>query len=184
MAGISDIHNPWRDSLLPASFRNALFHVETSTRAGGRRTVVHQYPKRNIPYAEDMGRDASRWSFTGYVIHGDHGFPGNILTQVAALNSALDADDAGLLQHPLLGTMLVMCERWSYRDQRERGGYFEYDMQFVEAGAPAMQAMGDAAGNLTSQAGAAENQGVASINSSTGVLAGGAPLGQGGIGHA
>jgi prophage DNA circulation protein len=167
MAAISDIHNVWRDSLVPASFRGALFHVETSSRMGGRRTVVHQYPKRNVPYSEDMGREATRWQFSGYLIHGDRGFPGNVLTQVAALNAALDADDAGLLIHPQIGTMLVMCERWAYQDSRERGGFFEYDMQFIEAGAPALQGFADAQSQMLNQAGTAEDTGVSSINTST-----------------
>jgi prophage DNA circulation protein len=119
-----------------------------------------------------MGREAIRWNFTGYLIHGDHGFPGNVLTQVAALIGALEADDAGILVHPQIGSMLVMCERYSYSDKRERGGYFEFDMQFIEAGSPATQGAGDAQGNLTDQAGAAENQGVSGINNATTGLSG------------
>ena len=71
MGQISDITNPWRTLLLsaPASFRGIAFHVESGTLSGGRRTVVHEYPKRNDPYAEDMGRHASRWSLTGYLIY-------------------------------------------------------------------------------------------------------------------
>ena len=49
MGSIRDVHNVWRDNLVPASFRGAVFHVEASSRAGGRRTVVHEYPKRKTP---------------------------------------------------------------------------------------------------------------------------------------
>ena len=185
MASIRDIRNVWRDNLIPASFRGALFHVEVSSRSSGRRTVVHQYPKRNDPYSEDMGREAVRWQFTGYLIHGDRGFPGNVLTQVAALIAACEADDAGVLVHPTLGTMLVMCERYSYGDKRQQGGYFEFDMQFVEAGKPAMMGSSDATSSLSNAAGGAESTAVSGTNSATsGVLAGGKPLGQGGIGSA
>jgi len=170
MAAISDIRNVWRDSLVPASFRGALFHVETSSRMGGRRTVVHQYPKRNIPYSEDMGREATRWQFSGYLIHGDRGFPGNLLTQIAQLNAALDSDDAGLLIHPMIGTMLVMCERWSYSDSRQKGGFVEYEMQFIEAGQPAMQGFADAQSQMMDMAGTAETTGVSSINTATSSL--------------
>jgi prophage DNA circulation protein len=170
MASIRDIHNVWRDALIPASFRGALFHVENSSRGGGRRMVVHQYPKRNVPYAEDMGREATRWNFSGYLIHGDYGFPGNVLQQVAALNSALDDDDAGLLIHPLLGSMLVMCERWSYSDKRQTGGFFEYDMQFIEAGAPALQGFIDATANLLQQSGNAEQTAKQSTDTATKAL--------------
>ena len=186
MAAISDIRNVWRDNLIPASFRGAIFHVEVSSRSSGRRTVLHQYPKRNLPYAEDMGREAVRWQFTGYLILRDKGIGGNLLTQIAALIGALEADDAGILVHPTLGTMLVMCERYSYGDKRQQGGYVEFDMQFVEAGSPAMTGFADAGSQMTNSASAAENTGVSSINSATsgGVLPGGKPLGQGGIGSA
>jgi prophage DNA circulation protein len=60
LSQISNIHNPWRDVLLsqPASFRGVIFHVETGGKSSGRRTVTHEYPKRDDPYAEDMGRVA------------------------------------------------------------------------------------------------------------------------------
>lgn len=167
MASIRDIHNVVRDSLVIASFRGAQFHTETTGRRSGRRTVVHEYPKRNIPYAEDMGRSAVKWSFTGYLILGDKGLPGNVMTQVAQLIGALEADDAGFLIHPILGAMLVMCENYSYSDKRTAGGYFEFDMQFVEAGSPAMIPMFDAGSNLTNSASAAETSSAANIASDT-----------------
>jgi prophage DNA circulation protein len=167
MGSIRDIHNVVRDSLVIASFRGAQFHTETTGRRSGRRTVVHEYPKRNVPYAEDMGRSAIKWSFTGYLILRDKGIPGDVLSQVADLISALESDDAGYLIHPLLGGMLVMCENYSYSDKRTAGGYFEFDMQFVEAGTPAMMVMMDALGSLTNSAGAAENIAVAQIKTDT-----------------
>ena len=55
MGSIRDIHNVWRDNLVPASFRGAVFHVESSSRASGRRTVLHQYPKRNSTLCRGHG---------------------------------------------------------------------------------------------------------------------------------
>ena len=172
MASIRSIHNVWRDSLVIASFRGAQFHTETSGRKSGRRVVVHEYPKRNVPYSEDMGRSAVKWSFSGYLIHGDRGLPGNVLSQVAQLIGALEADDAGFLIHPQIGAMLVMCDNYSYSDKRTAGGYFEFDMQFVEAGSPAMIPMMDAGAGLTDSAGAAESSAASNINSGTSSLQG------------
>jgi len=166
MASIRDIHNVWRDNLVPASFRGAVFHVESSSRASGRRTVVHQYPKRNQPYSEDMGREVVRWNFTGYLILRDKGIGGNLLSQIGNLLGALEADEAGMLIHPTLGAMLVMCERYSYSDKRTAGGYVEFDMQFVEAGSPAMMPSIDIGSNLSSSAGAAESSAASSMSSS------------------
>lgn len=176
MASIRDIHNAWRDSLVIASFRGAQFHTETSGRRSGRRVVIHQYPKRNTPYSEDMGREAVKWSFTGYVIQGDKGIPGNVLSQVDDLINALEADDAGYLIHPLLGGMLVMCDNYSYADKRTAGGYFEFDMQFVEAGTPAGMPGIDAGGQLSSAASSAENSAAGNIKADTGSLQGSSGL--------
>jgi prophage DNA circulation protein len=170
MGSIRDIHNEFRDNLVPASFRGAVFHIETSTRASGRRVVVHQYPKRNTDYAEDMGREVVRWTFTGYLIIGDRGIGGGFLGSIANLISALEADDAGILVHPTLGTMLVMCERYSYSDKRTAGGYVEFDMQFVEAGSPAMMPMMDGGAMLVQSAGGAETSAMAAIQTNTASL--------------
>lgn len=157
MGAIIDIHNEWRDSLRLASFRGVYFHVETSGRQSGRRTVTHQFPKRNLPYAEDMGREAVHWSFTAYVLlhdtklnHGDNKVYSGLLAQRNALVQALEEDGPGELIHPSLsfnytggregssqgGPMMAMCERYSVSESRQKGGYYEFDMQFVEAGLP------------------------------------------------
>ena len=168
MGSIRDIRNVWRDNLVIASFRGAPFHVENSTRASGRRTVVHEYPKRNSPYSEDMGRHAIRWTFTAYLILRDKGLPGNLLSQMAMLISALEADDAGMLIHPILGTMLCMCDRYSYSDNRQRGGYVEFDMSFVEAGSPVMSmSFSDAGSTLDNATSAAENNAASAIKEGT-----------------
>ena len=139
MSQISDIRNPWRDILLgePASFRGIIFNVETGARSSGRRGVVHEYPKRNDPYAEDMGRMARRFQFSGYLIYR----PGNPIyeytSQRKKLYEALESDDIGRLVHPVFvpGGMQALCERYSMTEARERGGYTTFEMQFVEAGA-------------------------------------------------
>jgi prophage DNA circulation protein len=180
MGSIRDVHNVWRDSLVPASFRGAVFHVETSGRASGRRVVLHQYPKRNDPYAEDMGREAIRWTFSGYLIHGDRGIGGNLLSQIAQLQRALEADEAGMLMHPMLGAMLVMCEKYSYTDSRTKGGYVEFDMQFVEAGTPGMAGAADQGSALSQSATSAENTSSGALSSdlgSSGLTSSGAPAG-------
>jgi hypothetical protein len=68
MATIRDIRNPWRDALLPAMYDGVPFFCDSGGRETGRRAVVHEYPKRDTPYAEDMGRRAIQYSVRGYVI--------------------------------------------------------------------------------------------------------------------
>jgi prophage DNA circulation protein len=137
MTAISDFHNPWRDMLKQqASFRGVIFHVETGARLSGRRTVVHEYPKRNDPYAEDMGRAARRFHFQGYLIYRPSNALYEYTSQRYALYSALENDDPGRLVHPVFcpGGWMVMCERFTMLENRTRGGFTEFEMQFVEAG--------------------------------------------------
>lgn len=162
MGQISDIRNPWRDLLVstPASFRGVIFHVETGARNSGRRTVTHEYPKRDLPYAEDMGRHARRFNLTGYLIYRPSNPLYQYTTQRMRLFNALEQNDAGALIHPVFaaGGMLVMCERYSMTESRERGGYTTFEMTFVEAGQPGnSQTAVDTNGNVASSAAAVEN---------------------------
>jgi hypothetical protein len=68
MTTIRDIHNPWRDALLPAMFDGCPFFCEAGSQSGGRRIVTHQFPKRDMPYSEDMGRRATEFQVRGYCI--------------------------------------------------------------------------------------------------------------------
>lgn len=49
----------WTDRLQPASFRGVAFKVDGDDLQIGRRTVVHEYPGRDTPSVEDMGRDGN-----------------------------------------------------------------------------------------------------------------------------
>jgi prophage DNA circulation protein len=139
MGVITDIRAPWRMRLVPASFRRVQYHVEQQARSAGRRVAVHEYPKRDKPYSEDMGRHAIRYQVVGYVIGPSYHI------QKSALIAALDAEDAGPLVDPYLpindylgysGPVLFVCERYSVTEARERGGYAAFEMLFVEAGEP------------------------------------------------
>jgi hypothetical protein len=154
MSQISDFRNPWRTVLLsqPASFRDVMFHVENGGRSSGRRTVVHEYPKRNEPYAEDMGRHARRFQFSGYLVY----FPGSqggsdssvrydYVDQRTRLFEALEKDGAGMLVHPVFcpNGLRAMCERFTMLESRERGGFTQFEMQFVEEGKATNSAGGE-----------------------------------------
>jgi len=134
----------WRGKLMPARFRNARFHVDSAVRESGRRIVPHEYPKKDIPYAEDMGRRAREFSIRGYIIvyPRDVGGEGNELkkrdytTARDALITALETDGPSTLQLPLLGIMEVACTRYRITEENRAGGYCSFDMSFVEYGKP------------------------------------------------
>ena len=139
MSSIVDIHNAWRDALLPASYKGAEFHVEAMSEDLGRRLVVHEFPKRERPYTEDMGKRAFGYTLRGYVIQyvrdtnyslyqRDYRIARDLLRNV------LDQGGPGRLQLPSLPSVIVACDRYRMVEEQRLGGYCTFDMQFVEQG--------------------------------------------------
>ena len=51
-----------------ASFRGVPFRTTDSDTGVGRRNEVHEYPMRDLPYADDLGRRAREFQVNGYVV--------------------------------------------------------------------------------------------------------------------
>ena len=118
----------WRDSLRPASFRSVPFKTEAGAKVGGRRGQTFEFPKRDDPSDEDIGRRAKRFSISGYLIGPDHNIQADLLER------ALDAEGPGQLVTMLSGTMRVRVETYTRTERRQEGGVTSFDMVFVEAG--------------------------------------------------
>lgn len=118
----------WRDTLQPASFRGVSFKVESHDSQFGRRTVTHEYPQRDKPYVEDLGRAARKIKVDGYVVGS------NYTVARDALIEACEQGGPGTLVHPYLGTMTVVCEGLTVRERKDEGGMAAITMSFVEAG--------------------------------------------------
>lgn len=149
----------WRARLRPASFRGAQFKIEASSRRGGRRVAFHEFPKRDDPYAEDMGRRGRRFQVTGYIVGENYMLARDMLIR------ACEQEGPGMLIFDRLGEFLVVCEQYGVSETRERGGICEFDLVFLEAGVPPSYA---GAGAATQQG--ATNAGNAAAAASTGAL--------------
>src|ERR1035437_3363281 len=107
----------WKLNLQPASYNGVEFKVDVNTRASGRRIANHEYPKRDIPYAEDMGRKSRRFTVTGYVIGPTY------TDQRDALIDQLDLDGNGQLILPTglarSGENAVTVDQYSVSERRE-----------------------------------------------------------------
>jgi DNA circularisation protein N-terminus len=131
----------WRGRWMPARFRNARFHVDSGVRESGRRIVPHEYPKKDVPYAEDMGRRAREFTVRGYIVAYPRDGEGdlqkkNYIPARDALIEALEGEDPATLQLPLLGITTVRCTRYRVTEENRAGGYCVFDMSFVEYGKP------------------------------------------------
>jgi hypothetical protein len=118
----------WRTQLRPASFRGARFFVDTVNFETGRRWADHEYPARNTPFAEDLGRSQRVWRFTGYTIGDD------FLAARDRLVAACEEDGPGELVHPTLGTVQAACRVITATEERERGRFCSLAFEFAEAG--------------------------------------------------
>lgn len=94
-------------TLYEASFRGVPFHVTKVDLTVGRRTVTHEYPQRDKPYVEDIGRATRKLTFTAFVVGDDY------IQQVQRLIGAIETPGEGLLVHPHLGEMRCCLEQAS-----------------------------------------------------------------------
>lgn len=121
--------------VLPAAFRGAPFAVLNSDVGGGRRVALHQYPGRDDPWAEDMGRAARRWRFRGFIVDGDVVFLGGpIQLQRALLIAALEASGPGLLLHPTLGAVQASVAGFTVGEATDASRMSSVEIEFIEAG--------------------------------------------------
>lgn len=119
----------WKDRLQDASFRGVPFKVEEESAGTGRRVETHEYPNRDKPYTEDLGKVTFRPSITAYVV-GDDCFD-----QRDRLIDALNKPGPGTLVHPTYGELKV-CVDGEVRvsTSKSEGRIVRFDLKFVEAG--------------------------------------------------
>lgn len=84
-----------------ASFRGVPFEVTSSNLSIGRRTQTFEYPQRDDPFAEDMGRSKRTIRITAFVVGYDY------IARMKRLIAACEKPGSGRLIHPWLGSMEV-----------------------------------------------------------------------------
>lgn len=115
-----------------ASFRGVPFFVESSERSGGRRVVVHEFPLRDDPFVEDLGRRARKFRIDGYVLGADY-----VAQRDRLLAAIEDEEGPGQLIHPYHGLRSAIGETVSVRETRADGGMAIISVEFCEAPAQA-----------------------------------------------
>lgn len=118
----------WQDQLRTGSWRGVAFNTESADLQGGRRVVAHEFPQRDEPFAEDLGRAVRRWSVECLVIGAGY------MAQRDRLIAALEARGPGTLVHPYHGEKTVLVESFSQSESTDEGGIARFSIQFVEAG--------------------------------------------------
>nr|WP_321266790.1 DNA circularization N-terminal domain-containing protein [Alcaligenes faecalis] len=127
----------WRTRLDPelrGSYRGASFWVQRSSTKGGRRWLIHEYPRRDKPYSEDMGRRAKEWRLTFFTA-GD-----NYDRERDKLIKAFDEPGAATLMHPYLGTFQAVASEVTWEESYADGGTCTFQVTFNESGEEAYPA--------------------------------------------
>jgi prophage DNA circulation protein len=139
MTNIFNLPSVWRAKMLPASLNGARFYCEANSRESGRRIVEHEFPKKDLPYGEDMGRHAREFTVRGYCIvypfdsgDGLHQMDYTIVRD--ALLATLEIEGPLQLQLPTQPSQMVVCPRYRLTEEERFGGYCVIDMTFQEYG--------------------------------------------------
>ena len=118
----------WRDRLQAGQFRDAPFHTEEAKGKLGRRVAVHEYPKKEDHYPEDMGKKAKPETLVLFVVGDDYDLARDKLFK------ALDKPGPGTLVHPYLGTLQIQVMDVDWVIRSGKGGYCQFTVEYVRAG--------------------------------------------------
>jgi prophage DNA circulation protein len=115
------------DDLRPASFRGVEFFVTSDKGEYGRRDVIHEYPMRDDPYIEDMGKKATKFHVSAYLFGDDW------VSKKDALVAACTARGPAILQLPTEAPVMVACPSLSVSRSKDECGFYSVTMEFIVA---------------------------------------------------
>lgn len=95
-------------TLREASYEGIRFDVDSATLSFGRRTVTHEFPQRDAPYVEDLGKATRQFSIQGFIVGDD--FIDRSKRLIDKIESQVGTDrraNHGKLVHPWLGSLEV-----------------------------------------------------------------------------
>lgn len=95
-------------TLRKASYEGIQFEVDSATLSFGRRTVTHEFPQRDAPYVEDLGKATRQFSIQGFIVGDD--FIDRSKRLIDKIESQVGTDrraNHGKLVHPWLGSLEV-----------------------------------------------------------------------------
>lgn len=122
------VFRDWQHTLRRASYGGASFFVETDKIETGRRLVIHEFPLKDVPYIEDMGRDTNKIHVTAYVVSN------NADGEEKALRSVCERGGAKSLVLPM-EALQAHCESCSREFRKDKLGFVAFDLKFVREGA-------------------------------------------------
>lgn len=112
----------------PASFKGVPFEATELTTEVGRRVAKGEFPFSELTATADMGRRMRTYKVSARFVENSHVEDSNALLNVCELPGA------GILIHPTHGSLFVICESASLRDDvLEEQGVSYLEMNLIEA---------------------------------------------------
>lgn len=134
----------WPQTLRRASYKGVSFFVEADHVETGRRLVVHQFPLKDAPYIEDLGRDANKIAVSAYVVSD------NADGEEKALRSVCESGGAGRLVLPM-EVFAAHCEKCKRDFAKDKLGFVAFSLEFVREGLGAIALPAGFLGSLVGQ---------------------------------
>lgn len=139
---VTDFFDPtgsqnWFETLQKAQFRGVPFAVLGGQSSFGRKTAVHEYPYRDKPWVEDMGRGTRKFTVKGFLVENSVIYGGGpVINQRDNLIAACETAGAGTLNHPTYGELTVSIPAGGLQivEQWDNGRYFEFTLNAIESG--------------------------------------------------
>jgi prophage DNA circulation protein len=126
----------WRDNLIDGALDGVPFEYRVVRNRFGRRTEVHEFPFRDDPFTEDLGKSARRFVIEAFVIGDNYASARDQLIQVC------EAPGDKVFTHPYRGVFGVKVDGECEMIESDReGGMAVFTIPLVEAGLafPAIQ---------------------------------------------
>ena len=117
----------YKTKLQKASFRGVAFGIKDVSTSIGRRSILHEYPLRDDPYAEDLGRKGKEFTISAFVMT-----PNDFSASQALASALSDYNTPGTLVHPTLGQFQVQVRECTHKYSNQEGGLEYFDVTFVE----------------------------------------------------
>lgn len=131
--------SPWKRGLRTASFRGVQFHVRDRDFESGRRIALHEFPKRDTPFPEDMGKAAREFDVDAYVMGDDY------MSRRNALIKACERTGPGSYVDFWGMTQRVVCRRVKVIETNHEGRMCRLRIDLVEAGGGSLAPVSTAA---------------------------------------
>lgn len=111
-----------------ASFKGVPFILTSSKVTFGRRLITHEFPQKDVPFTEDLGRRVRIFTVIGEILGP------NYLTGKDNLAFVCEEEGVGELIDPFIGDLRVRCETIKFEDDISKVRRTVFEAVFIETG--------------------------------------------------